>query len=164
MLKMLLGLRNDAGRSALLSIRIGRHQVNQAFTAQRPYCPPDAHACSHHVVLSGPVMSARKKFSINYPVLYATEADCKNEVRRLCAHLCPCVPAELRWDQLEVSHITLLDSTRHAPCINEHLCTGNATHFRCVPHTPALLPLHLLCFCVRRSTATATTASRGATR
>lgn len=93
---------------------------------------PHAHACSHHVVLSGPVMSARKKYNINYPVLYATEADCKNEVRCLhpCLHTCEraCgVMGRTRW---------------FLACIS-HLIEG--THTRCAHLPPTLLLLSLLC-------------------
>ena len=93
----------------------------------------DAHACRHHVVLSGPVMSARKKYNINYPVLYATEADCKNEVRRLSssAPLLACLRACLRChgrDQM-------------GSCMHKSFDRGNA-HSPCPPPTypPASVP------------------------
>lgn len=36
----------------------------------------------HHVALGFPVMKARKLYGVQYPTLYATEADCPNEVWR----------------------------------------------------------------------------------
>lgn len=131
--------------------RVTRVTRTATQTYQHRRCPPFAllllqhlSPCyRHHVALGFPVMKARKLYGVQYPTLYATEADCPNEVLRRCVgllgHHMPSLPRPLGLP----SRCTLLLITVHT-CRCPHLLlpTPVAAHTCAISGGPQEVQLH----------------------